>query len=255
MTLRVGRIPFLNCEPFYRHLARGACRDLIAASPRSLAGLARRTPPALDAAPLPLTDCFALEPAFEPLGTLGIAVRGPVRSVLVHADVPLAALSGRAVSVCEETSCSAALLRVLLARRYECRDVRFERSAADDPGCAARLEIGDAALAGTDRARERRFDLGAEWFDWTGLPFVFARWVVSSGADPVERDALLRAVEESLDRSLADIEGTASAGDRLGLTRSASREYLAAFAYRLGPAEEEGAARFRALLEGLDVRP
>ena len=27
------------------------------------------------------------------------------------------------------------------------------------------------------------FDLGQEWFDWTGLPFVYAVWAVREGAE------------------------------------------------------------------------
>lgn len=251
MALRVGRIPFLNSEPFYRHLgdyARRSGVEVVSAAPRALAELARRGVGGLDAAPLPLTECFALEASFEPLGRLGIAVRGPVRSVLVFSDAAPDRLSGLSVSVTEETSCSAALLRVLLERRWGCTGVRFERSSEDRPEAAARLEIGDRALADRGSRRRHRLDLAEEWTRWTGLPFVFARWVVRRGTDAGIRRDLEAALEESLARSLAALDDTASRGDRLGLSRAESRAYLAAFIYRLGPEEESAAERFRALL-------
>ena len=69
------------------------------------------------------------------------------------------------------------LLQVLLRVKYQVQPAAYGllQTAHD-----AFLLIGDQAL------RQRRgtpgfpytYDLGAEWQAWTGLPFVFARWMV-----------------------------------------------------------------------------
>ena len=47
-------------------------------------------------------------------------------------------------------------------------------------GCDAALLIGDAALK-ADVRDFRVYDLASEWFEMTGLPFVFAFWAVRPG--------------------------------------------------------------------------
>src|SRR5437016_5001467 len=50
------------------------------------------------------------------------------------------------------------------------------------------LLIGDRAMRACLPGFAHAFDLGQEWHDWTGLPFVYAVWAVRAGAElgPVE---------------------------------------------------------------------
>ena len=83
---------------------------------------------------------------------------------------------------------SVVLLKVLLRLRWGVapRFTWFDQ-AAEDPfaaGAQGALFIGDVALRPELHPElPFRFDLGAEWWDETGLPFAFAVWQAGGGAD------------------------------------------------------------------------
>ena len=84
--LRVGRIPYLNCEPFFHRLTGVELVDLI---PRRL-GEAMAAGE-LDAGPLSLMDYLRIESELVPL-PYGIGCPTGARSVLVFSERPLSAL-------------------------------------------------------------------------------------------------------------------------------------------------------------------
>jgi len=236
-VLRVGRIPYLNCEPFFHRLEGVELVDLI---PRRLgeAMAARR----LDAGPLSLMDYLRIESELTPL-PYGIGCPTGARSVLVFSDRPLSALGGARVGISGETSTSVELLRVLLAVRHGVEPAAWVTS--DEP-CDAVLLIGDQAirrLTGGPPARHV-VDLGLEWRDWTGLPFVFARWAVASRVPAHERRAFERALDAALEAGMAALPEIAAGRADLGWTSAQIESYLCNFAFRLGPDEEKGAAEF-----------
>jgi chorismate dehydratase len=246
-TLRVGNIPYLNALPF-RSVPAGRGRRETAAAPRRLGELAAAD--ALDAALLASRDALALAPEFRPLADLGIASSGPVWSVLLLSSLPIAALGGARVALSGESRTSRALLRMLLRGPLDVGDVCFveEGGHAD-----ARLLIGDRALAARARARGSAapylLDLGEAWLRWTGLPFVWARWVVRRRAPA--QDA--RALASDLRASLARPPRLAPDALPDGVDARTARAYLARFAYRLGSAEEAGLERFAKELADHDL--
>jgi chorismate dehydratase len=243
-SVRIGRIPYLNCEPFFAHLEDAPVVSLM---PRQL-GLAVAAG-AVDAAPLSLVDVLRLGERLVPL-PFGIAAAGPARSVLLFSDRPLAALEGAVVGVTDETSTSVELLRVLLAFKHHVRPRAWV--GAGDP-CDALLLIGDAALRARTGARRvgRVVDLGSEWFEWTRRPFVFARWAVRAEIPEAGRAALAAALDAALERGLAGIPAIARRRCDTGLAPADVEAYLRGFAYRLGAAEDEAAAEFARLLDRL----
>ena len=251
--LRVGRIPYLNSEPFYYGLGSEPEADALIAvelhslPPRAMGEAARRGE--LDAGPFSLVDCFGLRGEFEPLG-LGIAARGPVGSVLLFARRPLEALTGALIGVSDATVTSAALLRVLLAHRYEVRPRAYVHpSEARD----ALLLIGDEALTFPEGLPHLpyRYDLAEEWFHWQGLPFVFALWMVRRDLPPAAKDALSSLLGRQLERNGRRLEAIVRSRSDLGLAEARAVEYLAAFRYRLGPEEERAIERFEDLWRSL----
>jgi chorismate dehydratase len=234
--LRVGRLPYLNALPFAGPFA-GAEPRWVTDVPRRLGEHAAAG--RLDAALLASRDALALADRFRPLADLGIACRGPVTSVLLLSHRPVRELDGATVALTSESRTSRGLLRILLGEAFGVRP----RYAELAPGVEAdaRLAIGDVALA--LRASGRWpfvLDLGAAWADHTGLPFVYARWVVRRDLPPALERALATELGARLDAPLAPLD------DRLpaGMTPAAARAYLARFAYRLGPAECAGLRRF-----------
>jgi len=244
--LRVGRIPYLNCEPFFHRLEGVELIDLI---PRRL-GEAMASGE-LDAGPLSLMDFVRLETRLMPL-PYGIGCPTGARSVLVFSDRPLSALTGARVAISGETSTSVELLRVLLALRY-----RVEPAAwvGAEEACDAVLLIGDQAIQRLTRGPWTRYvaDLGLEWREWTGLPFVFARWAVAARVPAPERRAFEVALDAALDRGMEALPRIAATHRDLGWSPAEVASYLRNFSFRLGPDEEKGAAEFLRLRGQLEA--
>ncbi len=247
--LRVGRISYLNVEPFFHAFPWPLAEAL---PPRALgeAVAAGR----VDAGPLALADCLRLDGTVSLL-PFGIATRDRAQSVFLFSGRPMADLAGARIAVTGETATSVRLLRLLLAFRYEVEPAALV--PLDEPADAVLL-IGDAAL----RARHGRWpfahcvDLGEEWTGWTGLPCVFAAWAVRRDAGAEARSALGHALDQALEAGLGDLPAIARARRDVqawGLGEADIVAYLRGFAYRLGPDEEKAIAEFRRLLALLEA--
>jgi chorismate dehydratase len=188
-SLRLGHIVYSNCFPVHaRLLDRPAAGDpeVVEGVPSLLNGL-------LDRGEIDVAPCSSIEYArhadrYRILPELVIGSRGAVHSILLIGDRPPEELSGLPVALPSASATSVVLLRVLLRVRWGAapRFFWFDQ-AREDPfrrGAAAALFIGDVALRpDLYPARRERRDLGAEWWDETGLPFAFAVWQ-AGGGDP-----------------------------------------------------------------------
>lgn len=239
--LRVGRISYLNVEPYFHAFPWPLAEAL---PPRALgeAVAAGR----LDAGPLALADCIRLGGVLSLL-PYGIASRGPAQSVFLFSSRPMAELGGARIAVTGETATSVRLLRMLLAFRDEVEPGAWV--PLDEPADAALL-IGDAALRAHRGHWPHRLcvDLGEEWTRWTGLPCVFAAWAVRTDAGPEARRKLAAALGEALETGLRSLDAIARGRRDVGLSDAEVVAYLRAFTYRLGPDEEKAIAEFRRLL-------
>lgn len=258
-----ARIPYLNAQPYYVgwETIPGTSLDLV---PRRLGEEARAG--RVDGGLMAVVDFFGLASDFERVGSLGIACRGPVGSVLLLARAPVAELGGSIVRLTSDSSTSAALVRLLLEDRHGLRDLRYERAAlplpATPPEGEAWLVIGDAALASRRAAPGNvALDLGEAWTEWTGLPFTYAVWAVRKSLPEEARRGLASFLEGALgrgERELARLgaEYAARTAGALGPPEDLTR-YLERFTYRLGRAEEEGLSAFHTLWQrasALEVR-
>jgi chorismate dehydratase len=234
---RVGTLPYLNSEPFFACL-EGV--DPVSMVPRALGAVMLRGE--LDAGLLSLADALALGSAVDRL-PFGIATPGATGSVHVRSHRPLEALHGATIGVTGETSTSVRLLRMLLEQRYGVKDVRWTTLHAD---ADAVLLIGDEALR--QRGRPSRFacctDLGAEWAEWTGLPAVFASWVIRRKLSDATRATLTAAIDVALTRGLATLEVIAARRRDTGISEAEVVDYLRNFIYRFGPAEARAIDEF-----------
>lgn len=251
--LRVGRIAYINCYPVYGAIDRGLVlldADLVDGVPTALnRGIAAG---ALDVSVVSAVEYARDADQLLLLPDLGITCDGPVRSVLLFSDVPAEDLGGRPVIVSTSSMTSVALLELLFEHVWRCRPrfvpgdaeisdlARFERGA-DRP---ARLVIGDAALllgAGPRAAAAEApppfahvYDLGAQWKQWTGLPFVFAVWVARRATPPAASLRVHAALIASRDWGVANIDTLAvQAQAATGLARSVCADYLSGLDYRL----------------------
>jgi chorismate dehydratase len=111
--------------------------------------------------------------------------------------------------------------------------------AAEEADADAVLLIGDRAMHACLPGFAHAFDLGQEWHDWTGLPFVYAVWAVRDGAD---LGPAAGALAEAKRRGCANVGPIAyHEAPRLGLDAGFCRRYLGHIIhFDLGPREQAG---------------
>ncbi len=241
-----ARIPYSNAAPFYAlwHDAPFAVRNLV---PRELGREAEAG--TVDMGLMAVGDYLRLRDRFELLAPMGIAARGEVLSVLLFSRRPADALGGALLSVTPETSTSIRLLKLLLGLRRGLADVRYVRGLepAQSDGV---LLIGDTAMRTRKRPIEgfpHTLDLGQDWEAWTGLPFVYAVWVVRSTLEPQVKLELRAFLEASLAAGLASLPEIARRETAPGWSPAEMEGYLRRFHYRFGPDDQAGLERFEAL--------
>jgi len=163
----------------------------------------------------------------------------------------------KSVALDDGSRTSAVLAQVLLRKRYgvypELRPLPLD-AGAESTGADAVLLIGDRAMRACLPGFAHAYDLGLEWFDWTGLPFVFAVWAVRIGADLRGVDVALR---EAKRRGLAQVGEIAyREAPRLELDAGFCRRYLSnVLRFDLGPREQAGLAHFYGLAAELELAP
>ena len=176
---------------------------------------------------------------------LGIASRGPVRSILLVSSKPFAEIATLAADTSSRTS--VALASVILSRRYGAHP----RVIARPPDLVRMLEDADAGLIIGDPALhldpgalgDYVLDLGAEWTALTGLPMVFAIWAGRKEAITPEVEAVFQASYQFGRDRLDDIIRVEAA--QRGIRPELAREYLTRrIVCELGPAEYEGLKLF-----------
>jgi chorismate dehydratase len=244
-VLRIGRISYLNVEPFFHAFPWPIAESL---PPRALGEAVAEG--RIDAGPLALADCLKLE---RHVTRLPFGIVGPTRaqSVLLFSDRPMRELGGRRIAVTGETSTSVRLLRILLAFRDE---VPAPTLVGLDEAADAALLIGDVALRLRQGPWPRRFcyDLGEEWTAWTGYPMVFASWAVRLETPAAARADLAVVLEHALETGLASLPAIAARRRDLALSEGEITTYLESFRYRIGPDDEKAIDEYRRLVALLD---
>jgi chorismate dehydratase len=242
-----ARIPYANAAPFYALWgdAPFAVRNLV---PRELGREAESG--SVDLGLMATGDYLRLKDRFELVGPFGVATRGAVQSVLLFSRRPPAALGGAMISVTPETSTSIRLLRLLLDVQRGLPDVRYVRGL-EPTQADALLMIGDRAMRMRNQRPEgftHTLDLGADWLEWTNLPFVYAVWAVRRTLDETIKRELTEFLDRSLTAGLATLPDVARQQTEPGWTAEETEAYLRRFHYRLGPEHLAGMRRFEELL-------
>jgi chorismate dehydratase len=254
--IRLGRIPYVNCYPVYGAIDRGIVRvdaEIVDGVPSELNTL-------MAASKLDVSVVSAVEYARDSkryllLPDLAISCDGPVRSVMMFSRRPAGQLGGRRVLVSRSSMTSVALLELLFEQVWSCHpifvpsdaEVRDVESFGDEEH-DARLVIGDAALVLGSRmgiAYDYAYDLGNEWKDWTGLPFVFAVWVAQRTTDVHEALALHAGLISSRNWGLENRPVLAREASRAtGVDEGTCMKYLSGLDYGLSYPHLAGLTEF-----------
>ncbi|MDD5349671.1 MAG: menaquinone biosynthesis protein [Chthoniobacteraceae bacterium] len=233
--LRIGCVRYLNARP----LIDPYDGPVLQAHPSELADGLRRGD--LDVGLVPVFEALRMPECVAAEG-VAIASRGPVWSVILAYQGPLSEVRQVALDPASRTSVH--LCKVFFAERGG--DIP-EYVAEPAPPGAARVIIGNQAIAFREKheGEWNILDFGEEWLRRTGLPFVFAVWLIRPEVKEPARVA--EAFREISRRGQAQLDAIVAR----------HREHHAAFARRylteyirfgLGAEEKEGIERFRALL-------
>lgn len=242
--LRVGAVSYLNSKPLIANLERSPHCQLSLDYPSRLAddladGL-------LDVALIPSVECLR-HPEYIVVSDACVATRGAVLSVKLYSRVPPGEI--RTLALDEGSRTSAALVLTYLAHKFgvepETRPLPLEANNLDDDADAI-LMIGDRAMHAPKEQFHTVWDMGEQWRNWTGLPFVFAVWAARSGSNLGELEQELSAARDAGVRQIDAIARRES--ERLGLSVETTLDYLKHNLYfHLGPAERHGFRLFQEL--------
>lgn len=240
--LRIGCVKYLNARP----LIRGWPGQVTLDNPAVLC--AKLASSELDVA---LVSSFELlrHPVYRIVANISISSEGPVYSVVVAHREEISTLNEIELDPASETS--AALLRCLLAERG--LNPRLVAPSALPVPNSGRLLIGDQALRfRRDHPEFRYWDLGEEWNKFTGLPFVYALWLIRPEVvDAREFATQLRAIR---DRNMANIDKLTAEETDFD-PAFCERYYRDHLRFSFGEKEKEGLRAFQRLCEKHGLLP
>ncbi|MBI5189696.1 MAG: menaquinone biosynthesis protein [Nitrospirae bacterium] len=265
--LRIGEIRYANCTPIYTTLKKHAdCREYEFVTGEPAALNAMLAAGELDVSPSSSIEYVRHAGDYLIVPDVSISSTGDIMSILLFSRVPVESLGGKTIAVSSASATSTVLLSVLLKNKY---GVNAELVPCR-PELASMLEGRDAALLIGDEALKENlalppesgifvYDLGGIWREFTGLPFVFALWMVRE--DAARREPGL------VDRFKADIvaartaasgaypEIAAGAAEAAWMGGSGLVDYWSTVSYELGPEHVRGLSRFYDLAAGVGACP
>lgn len=181
--IRVGAVSYLNTKPLIYGFVKGMMKDQIDLRidfPSKIAAMLLNDQ--IDVGLVPV----AIIPEMKEhhiISDYCIGSNGAVASVCLFSEVPLDKIEKILLDYQSRTSVE--LLKIL-ARQYWKIDPVFEQTTGE---YQSKISATTAALVIGDRALEQRkisrfiYDLGLEWKNFTGLPFLYAAWVSNKKLD------------------------------------------------------------------------
>ena len=252
MPMKVARIPNLECEAFYFDMERRGIELLNMGINEVPDALDRGE---VDAGPVSFIDTFRLAPKAAPVSGFCVASVSRATASVLISKVPIDELSGGKIVLGDGDATSVSLLQVLLTLKHEVRREAFVDQQSEHD---AFLLTGNQALRRRRGARgfPHRYDLGEEWQSWTGMPFVFSRWMARADMERQDRvvleDALFVGQEDWINNLYL---ATGPRDDLLMLPREVL-EYVQGLRFFIGVPEERSIELFQekmALLEDVSV--
>ncbi|HBU37175.1 MAG TPA: hypothetical protein DEB70_05150 [Planctomycetaceae bacterium] len=265
---RIGAVQYLNTRPLIHGLGNALDFDL----PSRLAD--RLADNELDVAIIPSIELFQRldspqskasrnedswlsdsEGRYHVVSNACIACLGPVMSVRLFFRTRPEKTSRIAID--EGSRTSVALSRILLAKRFGIfpkLEMLPIGESIESTNADAVLLIGDRAIGPTSGGFQTVWDLGEEWHQWTGLPFVFAVWAARPSVDFERLGRRLDAARDAGLANLATIAAIEAAPH--GLSVPQCLDYLSDnLHYNLGYDEQQGLRRFHEYAMELGLAP
>ena len=240
MPITVACIPNLECEAFYFDMER---RGIVLANMEPNEVAAALEQGEVDAGPVSLWDVDRLTPIASPISGFCVASVTRAASCVLLAKSAIDGLNGCGIAVSDPDPTALKLLQVLLAQKHGVSGATLV--GRDDEHDAVFL-TGNQGLRGRRAVRgfPIRYDLGEEWQEWTGLPFVFTRWMAREGMERqdflVLQDSLFVGQEDWMNNLY---KSTGPRNDLLMLPREVL-EYVQGMRFFMGVPEEKAIQAF-----------
>ncbi len=208
--LKIGIIQYANVFPIFYYLDRKCDNSkykFIKGVPSKLNKMLRDGE--IDISPSSSIEYLRNKNKYLILPWFSISSSGPIKSILLFSKLPLHELGGKTVALSSESETSTVLLKIIL-KEFLSLQCRFrptnQRSVKNIlSSFSAVLLIGDTAMVEAKKlsavsSRQSApiiYDLGELWYKYTGLPFVFALWIVRKRAIS-EKGELVKAFAKDL---------------------------------------------------------
>lgn len=238
---RIVLVNYLNTAPLLlgiqEHLASEV--DLMLAHPADCASifLSGRA----DCGLIPVGALLGTD-RWQTMTNFGIACRGPVKTVCLFGETPIASWD---TVILDYQSRTSVLLAQYLMKEKGMAHIRYMPAKNDDytsdiKGTTGGLIIGDRAIDGLSRFNHV-YDLGEWWYDLVGLPFVFALWV-----SRIPKNEVLEAkLDNALQAGLNNIDNCIKQYQSIYPDFDLRLYYNTNIQYRIDTAALEGLNRFK----------
>jgi len=178
--IRVSAVSYLNSKPFIYGLEHSAVFEKIQLSLDTPADCARKLlNNEVEIGLIPVAVLPQLQ-NYKIIGNYCIGAVGPVSSVMLYSDVPLKEI--KKIVLDYQSRTSVALTKVLAKKHWRINPEWLPASAGFESsflnGADAAVIIGDRTFSLHGKYKYE-YDLSQEWYNFTGLPFVFACWATS----------------------------------------------------------------------------
>jgi predicted solute-binding protein len=198
-------------------------------------------------------DCFQLKDQFQPVSGFCLAYTKRARNIFLYSKEPIEQLNGACIGITDKTSTALRLLQILLSLKYHVQ-----------PDTYVTLEEPHDAflLTGNRAVRQRRgaqgypytFDLGTEWYQWTGLPFVYARWIARLDLPPDDVAMLEDALYVGMEDGMYALYHQAEPRNDLLMRPRDIVAYLDGLRYFIGMSEQKAIDQFRTYVDQIEGR-
>ncbi|WP_456456310.1 menaquinone biosynthetic enzyme MqnA/MqnD family protein [Thermovibrio sp.] len=256
--LKVGKIEYLNTVPvYYGFISKkvpSSGIEFIDDVPSELNRLLREG--LLDVSVISSYEYIENQDKYLLFPDFSISAKGRVMSVLFLSCVPIHQLHRKDVWITRSSMTSRELLKYILREIYGV-EPNFHYYSLKEDGLPlnpkAVLAIGDDALKLLNTKRfPFIYDLAEEWFNFTGLPFVFALWAVNRES--------FRKKEEEVREFYRKLEFSRKVGEAsfkeicekyskpLGISERMCLKYLKSLNFHLREEEEKALREFASRL-------
>ncbi|SFL97598.1 menaquinone biosynthetic enzyme MqnA/MqnD family protein [Pelosinus propionicus] len=262
----LGNIKFINCLPLHFGLSHGGFGErlpIYSATPAELNQLI--VTEQLNISPVSSIIYAQNSEKLVVLPNVSISAEKALESIILVSKYPIEQLKQARIALTSKSATSHGLLKIIMHHAYQASPEYFVSPLSLGEGvldnAEAVLFIGDDALMAYHHqvAGYYYYDLGGEWKKLTGLPMVYAVWVVNRKFAEMNKEYVQMVYEKVTGGFRYGLTHIADAAhtlqDKFSLTSEQIIHYIGLLNYQFSPAHEEALLRYYKMAHGLGLSP